>query len=462
MTSPSLLSHKAGKDAVALTLVTKDSLSKWKKEQSEAVGNWFKACGFTGKPGTHALIPGNDGKLARVIVAMHDPISLWDLAGLPCVLPEGSYVLEGIKNAEDEKKLALGWLLGAYRYDFHKKVEPAKATLCVSNKVDLKRVQDKATSINATRKLITLPAEDMGPAELAQAAVDIAKEHGAKITQIVGDQLLKKNYPAIHAVGRASPREPRLIDISWGNPKHPLVTFVGKGVCFDTGGLDLKPASAMYLMRKDMGGAAVALGLADLIMRRKLKIRLRVLIAAVENAVDGKAFRPSDVITMRNGTKVEVGNTDAEGRLVLADMLTEACTDKPDLLIDFSTLTGAARSALGTEIAALFSNDDSLARQLVQIGQKEEDYIWQLPLHASYDSMLDSAFADMTSSANSPYAGAITAALFLQRFVDKGITWLHTDFMGWNTSKKAGRPEGGEAMTLRALYALLEKKYATK
>ena len=457
-----LLTHKAGSDATVITLVTKDSLPKWKKEQAEAIGHWFKACGFTGKAGTHVLIPSHDGKLSRVVVGAHDPVSLWDLAALPAALPEGVYVLEGIKNVEDEKKLALGWLLGSYRYDVHKKVEPATATLCVSNKVDLKLVEAKAHAINLARKLITLPAEDLGPAELAQTAVDIAKEHGAKITQIVGDQLLKKNYPAIHVVGRANDREPRMIDMSWGKEKHPLVTLVGKGVCFDTGGLDIKPASAMSHMNKDMGGAAVALGLADLIMRRKLKIRLRVLIGAAENSVDGKSFRPSDVITMRSGVKVEVGNTDAEGRLILADLLTEACTDKPDLLIDFSTLTGAARSAIGTEIAALFANDDKLAQQLVQIGQKEEDYLWQLPLHAPYEPMLDSAFADMTSSANSPYAGAITAALFLQRFVKEGITWLHTDFMGWNLSKKAGRPEGGEASTLRAIYTLLEKRYATK
>jgi len=462
MKNSSLLTQTAPTSAVALTLVTPLSLSKWEKAQGPTIANWFKSCGFTGKPGTHALIPGHDGQLSRVVASVQAPLSLWDLAALPALLPEGTYVLEGVKNAEDETKLALGWLLGAYRYNLHKKVQPAKATLCVSKKINLKTIEDKAEAINATRTLITMPAEDLGPAELAAAVVAVAKKHGAKVSQIVGDQLLKKNYPAIHAVGRGSHREPRLIDLTWGNPKHPLVTLVGKGVCFDTGGLDLKPTAAMYLMRKDMGGAAVTLGLADLIMRRKLKIRLRVLIAAVENAVDAKAFRPSDVITMRNGLTVEVGNTDAEGRLVLADMLSEACTDKPELLIDFSTLTGAARSAIGTDIAALLSTDDAFARQLTTLGQKEEDYIWQLPLHDPYNKMLDSQFADLTSSPNSPYAGAIVAGLFLKRFVTEGTKWAHFDFMAWNLTTKPGRPEGGEAMTLRAVYAFLEKKYASE
>jgi len=458
----SLLTHKATSSAIALTVLTPDNLSHWIKTQNPAVANWFKACGFTGKAGTHALIPGNDGQLARVVASVHDPVSLWDLAALPSVLPKAVYVLEDITRAEDEKKLALGWLLGAYRYDLHKKAEASHATLCLSKKIDIASIEDMAASVALARTLITMPAEDMGPAQLAEAAADVAKKHGAKFSQIVGEQLLKKNYPAIHTVGRGSHREPRLIDISWGNPKHPLVTLVGKGVCFDTGGLDLKPSSAMYLMRKDKGGAGVALGLADLIMKQKLKVRLRVLIAAVENAIDGKSFRPTDVITMRNGLTVEVGNTDAEGRLVLADALVEASREKPDLLIDFGTLSGAFRACIGTEISALFSNDEDLADMLYKIGQQEEDYLCRLPLHAPFNAMLETPFADISSCAKTPYAGTVTSGLFLQYFVPEDQKWIHLDFMGWNTSKKAGRPEGGEAMTLRAVYALLEKRYATK
>lgn len=461
MTSASL-THKAPAGAVALTLVTAQSLPAWEKKQSQAVKTWFKANKFTGKAGSFAMIPSSDGALARVVAGVSEHASQWDLAALPARLPEGTYVLDGAKNEAQEAKLSLGWLLGGYRFALHKKHEPIKATLCVSNKVDIKVLTQMAEVIGLTRTLISTPASDLGPAEIAGHVQRLATEHKASFRQIIGDELLKQNFPAIHAVGRASDKAPRLIDLTWGNPKHPKVTLVGKGVSFDTGGLDMKPASAMYLMRKDMGGAAVALGVAALVMARKLPVRLRLLIPAVENAVDGKSFRPSDVIRMRSGTTVEVGNTDAEGRLILADALTEACADKPDLLIDFATLTGAARSALGTEISALFTNDDKIAKELVDAGEKMEDYLWRLPLFAPYARMLDSSFADMTSSPNSPYAGAITAALFLQKFVDEGIAWAHLDFMAWNLSKKAGRPEGGEAMTLRAVMTLLEKRYPTK
>lgn len=460
--SHSLITNDTPKSAVTLTIITPQTLESWLAKQSEAVQNWFAVNKFTGKEGSFVMIPGQDGKLSRVVASVHTPVSLWDIAALPSALPDGAYVLDGIKKVEDEEKLALGWLLGTHHFTLHKKHQAPKTTLCLSKKANTKAVERLADSIALSRDMITAPAEDMGPEEMAKAVAAVAKKHGAKMTQIVGDDLLKKNYPAIHTVGRGSHRAPRLIDLTWGNPKHPLVTLVGKGICFDTGGLDLKPSAAMYLMRKDKGGAAVALGVANFIMASKLKVRLRLLIAAAENAIDGKSFRPSDVITMRNGLTVEVGNTDAEGRLVLADALAEACTDKPDLLIDFGTLSGAYRASIGTDVSAVFSNNEAIADKLYALGQQTEDYLCRLPLHAPYNALLETPFADLRSCSNGSYGGTITSGLFLQHFVAKDVTWVHFDFMGFNVSSKPGRPEGGEAMTLRATVALLEKLYATK
>ncbi|MHA1571452.1 MAG: leucyl aminopeptidase family protein, partial [Alphaproteobacteria bacterium] len=309
------------------------------------------------------------------------------------------------------------------------------------------------------RDLVTTPAEDMGPAQLADAARALGRRHKATVRVTTGDQLLKQNYPAIHAVGRASDDPPRLIDLSWGATKDPKVTLVGKGVCFDTGGLDLKGAAGMLLMKKDMGGAAHVLGLASMIMDAKLPVRLRVLIPAVENAVAGNAYHPMDVLTMRNGMTVEVGNTDAEGRLVLADCLVRACEEKPALLIDYATLTGAARVALGPELPALFTNDDTLAHDLGEIGRNNADPVWRLPLHRDYRRMLDSAIADISSTGSGGLAGAITAALFLAEFVDEDIPWVHFDVMAWNPRSRPGRPEGGEAMGLRTVYAAIAQRF---
>ncbi len=311
-----------------------------------------------------------------------------------------------------------------------------------------------AEAIGLVRDLVNTPAADMGPAQLAEAARDLAKRHRGKCTVLVGDTLLKRNYPAVHAVGRAAAEEPRLIDLRWGS-KGPKVTLVGKGVCFDSGGLDLKPAAGMKLMKKDMGCAAHVLGLASLIMAEKLPLQLRVLVPAVENAVSGNAFRPLDVLQTRKGLTVEVGNTDAEGRLVLCDALAEADSEKPDLLIDFATLTGAARVALGPDLPAMFCNDDKLAGLILRHGAVEGDPVWRLPLHKGYRPGLESKVADLNNISNSPYGGAITAALFLENFVSPGTRWAHFDIMAWNVATRPGRPEGGEAMGLRAVYAAI-------
>jgi leucyl aminopeptidase len=309
------------------------------------------------------------------------------------------------------------------------------------------------------RDLINTPAEDMGPPELAEAAQTLAAKHGARYRVIVGDELLELNYPAIHMVGRAAAKAPRLIDFVWGNENAPKLTLVGKGVCFDTGGLDLKPSGGMRMMKKDMGGAATLLGLASAIMEAKLPVRLRVMVPAVENAVAGNAFRPLDIIKTRKGMTVEVGNTDAEGRLILCDALYEACNERPTLLIDMATLTGAARTALGPELPALFANDDAVADELLRFGLNESDPLWRLPLWKPYRQMIVSPIADLNNVSESSFAGAITAALYLDAFVTPGTPWIHIDTYAWNQKSRPGRPEGGEALAMRALYALIEHRF---
>ena len=309
------------------------------------------------------------------------------------------------------------------------------------------------------RDLITTPSSDMGPAELAAAAQALGKAHKAKVKVIVGDDLLKQNYPMVHAVGRASSRAPRLIDLVWGRESDPKVTLVGKGVCFDTGGLDLKPSSGMLIMKKDMGGAANVLALALMVMDAKLKVRLRVLIPAVENAVAGNAFRPLDIFKSRKGLNVEIGNTDAEGRLVLADALALACEEKPDLLIDLGTLTGAARVALGPDLPPFYTNDETLALDVARCAKQENDPLWRMPLWPPYDAWLDSKVANINNAPSGAFAGSITCALFLQRFVEDATSWLHVDIYGWTPSAKPARPEGGECQAARAIYQLLGERY---
>jgi len=449
-----------GPDTVALTPVTKAGLADWLAGQSPAVASWVKAVGFTGEAGSTVFLPGPDGAIAHVLAGVSAVDDLWAFAGLPASLPAGSYRIDAALDARAATRAALGWALGSYRFSRYKKPpEKGFANLVWPAEADHGEVERAATATWLVRDLVNTPASDMGPAELAQAAQDLAAEFDAAVEVIVGQDLLDRDYPAIHAVGRASPREPRLIDLRWGNPEHPKVTIVGKGVCFDTGGLDLKPSSAMLIMKKDMGGAAHALALGRMIMMAGLPVRLRVLVPAVENVVSGDSFKPQDVLKTRKGLTVEVGNTDAEGRLILCDALAEADSEKPELLIDFATLTGAARVALGPDLPALMCNDDALANDLTEAGTAVDDPMWRLPLWAPYRKGLDSKVADINNVTTNGFAGAITAGLFLQEFVSKGTPWAHLDTYAWNGSARPGRPEGGEALGLRAAYAVIAKRF---
>ncbi|CAO3399325.1 leucyl aminopeptidase family protein [Azospirillum palustre] len=449
-----------GPDTVALTPVTKAGLADWLAAQSPATASWVKAVGFTGEAGSTVFLPGPDGAVAHVLAGVSAVDDLWAFAGLPASLPAGSYRIDAALDARAATRAALGWALGSYRFTRYKKPpEKGFATLVWPAEADRGEVERAATATWLVRDLVNTPACDMGPAELAQAAQDLAAEFDAAVEVIVGQDLLDRDYPAIHAVGRASPRAPRLVDLRWGNPTHPKVTIVGKGVCFDTGGLDLKPSSAMLIMKKDMGGAAHALALGRMIMMAGLPVRLRVLVPAVENVVAGDSFKPQDVLKTRKGLTIEVGNTDAEGRLILCDALAEADSEKPELLIDFATLTGAARVALGPDLPALMSNNDALANDLTEAGTAVDDPMWRLPLWAPYRKGLDSKVADINNVTANGFAGAITAGLFLQEFVSKETPWAHLDTYAWNGANRPGRPEGGEALGLRAAYAVIAKRF---
>lgn len=438
--------------------------SAWLKKQPADMKRWVDSAGFLAKPGSVSLVAGEDGALSQVLLGVDDHQGLWSYAGLPTVLPAGSYRIDAQMEKEGATNAAIGWALGCYSFDRYKsaKSNTRYPELVWPKNCDRGAVKRTADATMLVRDLINIPAEDMGPAELAAAARRLARTHKAQAKVIVGDALLKQNYPTIHAVGRASHRAPRLIDLTWGSRTAPKVTLVGKGVCFDTGGLDLKNPAGMLRMKKDMGGAANVLGLAHMIMDAGLNVRLRVLIGAVENSVSGNAYRPADVIKTRKGITVEIGNTDAEGRLVMCDALAEADREKPDLLADFSTLTGAARVAVGTELAALFCNDDSLAGDLARSGDKVADPVWRLPLWQPYRRLLDSEVADINNVSTGGMAGAITAALYLEEFVSRTTPWVHFDIMGWNTGKRPGRPIGGEAMGMRALYDVIADRFGKK
>ncbi len=410
---------------------------------------FLKAQQFTGNAGEVAIIHNAEG-ITKVFIG-GDQAKDFVLAQAVTNIPAGSYQLQ---NRVSSFAL-LNWSLAQYRFDRYKKNDVPPRVLQL-RETELVGVLAQANAVFLTRDLINTPANDLGPSELAEVCARLASDCNAQFHQWVGDELLEHNFPAIHAVGRAAADAPRLLQLVWGNPKHPRLALVGKGVCFDSGGLDLKPASGMRFMKKDMGGAANALGLAQWIMQQKLPVHLQVYIPAIENAVGSRAFRPGDVITMRNKRTVEVDNTDAEGRLVLADALVKALEDKPSLLIDFATLTGAARVAVGTEIAAMFCNDDATTKAVLSAAQEVGDPVWQLPLFTNYETALESSIADLANSSSTPYAGAITAALFLQQFIDASVAWVHLDIMAWNPSSKPGKPEGGEAMAIRAIYRMLE------
>ncbi|HEY2540349.1 MAG TPA: leucyl aminopeptidase family protein [Stellaceae bacterium] len=449
--------------AVPMTALTIDQFSAWFVAAAEPERHWLRATGFAAEAGKFALLPGSDGGLGRVLVGLGDDpdagSTMWALSGLPDLLPEGSYRLDALPDGAEPTRLTLGWALATYRFTRYSDKPARGAALVWPDGADRNQVERLARAIFLARDLANTPAGDLGPEELAQAAIEIAKAAGACHRVIIGDELLAENYPTIHAVGRASARPPRLVDIVWGEPAAPKVTLVGKGVCFDTGGLDLKTAQGMRLMKKDMAGAAIVLALGQAIMDAKLPVRLRVLLPCVENSVSSNAVRPLDIVRTRKGLTVEIGNTDAEGRLILCDALAEASTENPELLIDMATLTGAARVALGPELAALFCNDDALAGELLAAAAAEEDPMWRLPLWRPYRKMIDSKIADINNVSEGPHAGAITAALYLQEFVASGVPWAHLDVMAWNPQSRPGRPEGAEATAMRALYAHIAHRF---
>jgi leucyl aminopeptidase len=460
---PVFVARKGAKESIPIWFVTAATWGDIRERLDDAACAFAEASGFEPKPGRHLIVPDSGGRIGGVLFAIETADAaakdLFRAGRLPEVLPAGTYRFA--TPPYDARLAALAFALGCYRFSRYRKAEDKKIHVELPEGIDgadLSRIVDGVT---LARDLINTPANDMGPAELEDAARALAKRHGASVSSIVGDDLLTENFPLIHAVGRAATeaRAPRLIDLTWGDPEAPKVTLVGKGVCFDSGGLDIKPDSAMLIMKKDMGGAATVLALAHMVMDRKLKLRLRVLIPAVENAISGAAFRPLDVYRSRKGLTVEVGNTDAEGRLVLADAMALADEEAPELLIDMGTLTGAARVALGPDLPPFYTDDEKLAATVIQYAAAENDPLWRLPLWRPYDVMLDSKTADLNNVGSSSFAGSITCALFLNRFVGAARAWLHLDIYAWTPSAKPGRPEGGECQAARALYALLSARY---
>lgn len=447
--------------AIPITFVTKATWEAIRNELPAPGRQFAEANGFAAKPGKVLALPTADGNIAQVLFGLEDATSTvrdpFRPGALPGLLPPGVY---RFANAPHDLRLAvLGFALGCYRFGRYRNNEPPEVRLVPPDGIDAADLARMAEAAVLARDLINTPSNDMGPAELADAARELATRYGASFNCITGTEL-EQGFPLIHAVGMASTRAPRLIDLTWGDPAHPKVTLVGKGVCFDTGGLDLKPSSGMLIMKKDMGGAANVLALAQMVMDAKLKLRLRVLIPAVENAVAGNAFRPLDIFKSRKGITVEIGNTDAEGRLVLADALALADEEKPDLLVDLGTLTGAARVALGPDLPPFYTNDETLAADVAAHAKGENDPLWRMPLWPAYDAWLDSKTADINNAPSGGFAGSIICALFLQRFVEPATRWLHVDIYGWTPSAKPGRPEGGECQAARAIYRLLSQRYA--
>jgi leucyl aminopeptidase len=446
---------KSAKNAVPLYAVTAKGLRGWEARRSKREAAFLRASGFEAREGDLKLVPKADGSLAFAVLGLGEGKDIFAAAQFAEGLPPGTYALE-----EAGENAALAFLFGNYAFSRYKKKKPGGVRLVLPKDVDGEEISRIAESIFLARDLINTPPNDMGPAELAAAARALAKIHKADISVISGDDLLKRNYPLIHAVGKGSERAPCLIDLRWGNKTAPKVTLVGKGICFDTGGYNLKPGSGMATMKKDMGGAATVLAIASMVMGAKLNLRLRVLIPAAENSVSGSAYRPSDVFPSRKGLTVEIGNTDAEGRLVLADALADGDEEAPDLMIDIATLTGAARAATGMELPPFFTDDETLAGELMAASARVQDPLWRLPLWRGYEPTLSSSVADLTNNPDYAYAGAITAALFLNRFVTKAKSWAHFDIPAWIDRPKPGRRRGGEANTARAIYAVLKDRYS--
>ncbi|GAA4812228.1 leucyl aminopeptidase family protein [Sphingosinicella ginsenosidimutans] len=454
-----LLQPDKGQPATTLALVDKAGFETWMKGQPERMRRAAEAQGFKGEGFQIAILPGERDEWSAVLgVADAGKLSPWCLAKAAESLPEGTYRLA----AGGPGPAMLGWLLGQYRFDrFREKKEPKGPRILLTDAPA--RIADAVAEAEATilvRDLVNMPAGDLGPAELQAAVEEVAGRFNARVTVTQG-AALDQNYPMIAAVGAAAvpARAPRLIELEWGDTRHPRIAIVGKGVCFDSGGLDIKPSSGMRLMKKDMGGAAHALALAGLVMGANLPVRLHLLIPAVENAVAGAAFRPGDILRSRKGVSVEIGNTDAEGRLILGDALTRAAEEKPELILDYATLTGAARVALGPDLPATFVNDEDLAAALLAAGEAVADPLWRMPLWKPYDELFSSDVADFANASDSAFAGSVTAALFLQKFVPEGTPWAHFDTFAWRPSGKPGRPKGGDALGLRAGWELLRTRY---
>ncbi|MGE0668726.1 MAG: M17 family metallopeptidase [Sphingomonadales bacterium] len=451
---------------IPITAVTEAALAGWLDSQPAAIRKWTELQGFKAGKAQIVTLPDGDGGIGGVLLGLGNggPLSPWTFVGLPATLPQGNYAFEGVTDAAFATTAALGWALGTYRFGRYKLSETEAPKphphLAIPEGCDRAYVEQAARATFLVRDLINTPPNDMGPADLEREAFDLAARIGAEATSVIGEDLIDANFPAIFAVGKGSERAPRLIDLRWGDPAHPKVTLVGKGVCFDTGGYDLKPSSSMALMKKDMGGAAHVLGLAQMIAGLKLPVRLRVLVAAVENSVSGSAFRPSDVIDTHKGLTVEIGNTDAEGRLILADALSLASEESPEVIVDFATLTGAARSALGPEVPPYFTDGDDLAKAFEEASTRAADPVWRLPLWPAYADNLKSNIADMRNDGG-PFAGAVVAALFLKRFVAAPEKWIHLDIYAWNPEKRTGRPVGGEAMAMRAVYDMIRTRFAS-
>ncbi len=458
---PSVFETAPTAPAIPITFATKANWEAICAGLPAQARQFALANGFAAKPGACLTLPAADGGIAEVVFGLEDANGksrdLFRPGLLPGLLPAGTY---RFANAPHDTRLAtLAFALGSYRFGRYRKAEAPDVRLVPPEGIDVADITRMAEATSLARDLINTPANDMGPEELAAAARQLAERFGATFNCIVGDDLTRQNFPLIHAVGMASARAPRLIDLSWGDPSHPRVTLVGKGVCFDSGGLDLKPSSGMLIMKKDMGGAANALAVALMVMDAKLKVRLRVLIPAVENAVAGNAFRPLDIFKSRKGLTVEIGNTDAEGRLVLADALALACEEQPDMLVDLGTLTGAARVALGPDLPPFYTDDEALALDVARCAREENDPLWRLPLWPPYDAWLDSKVANVNNAPSGTFAGSITCALFLQRFVEDAKSWLHVDIYGWTPTARPARPEGGECQAARAIYKLLGERY---
>ncbi len=458
----SCFKKSSSKTDIPITLLLSEQLSVWLKRKPKYVKNWVKQSGFAANAGQTCLVPDTKGNLSRVLVGISDVDDIWAIAGLPLTLPEQSYYLDINLEGHLLQQTVIAWGLGAYQFERYKLTDRNSAKLVLPKHLSILSIDNIVSSIYFIRDLINSSAADLTPLGLTKVAMMLGKKYRASVSQLTSGAILEKLYPATWTIGSASYNAPRIIDLRWGNKRHPKLVLIGKGVCFDAGGLNMKSGKGMALMKKDMAGAAYALGLAKMIMEENLPVRLRVLIPAIENVVSGGAYHPGDVIKMRNNVTVEVTNTDAEGRLILADALLEATVDEPDLLIDFATLTGAGRIALGTDMPAMFCNDEKLSQAILAFSDQEYDPMWQMPLYAPYFDLLKSNIADIKNAASEPYGGAIIAALFLLAFIPNDIPWIHFDMMAWNLTSRPGRPEGGEAMGLRAVFGYLKHRFSLR